>query len=185
MRSVSKMLYEMQTDVLHPFRVRVMGMINQFMDDLKHSPDIAEKEVAIKEDLLTQPAVREFTTTLWADIRQALVNQSEQPDAELKQTIEDAVVNFGNTILEDDKLAEKINGWAEDSARYLLNTHGQEVANLIEETIQSWDPEATSERIEIQIGKDLQFIRINGTVIGGLAGFIIHTVTVLPGLLQQ
>ena len=69
--------------------------------------------------------------------------------------------------------------------RYLLNTHGQEVANLIEETIQSWDPEATSERIEIQIGKDLQFIRINGTVIGGLAGFIIHTVTVLPGLLQQ
>ena len=116
MRSVSKMLYEMQTDVLHPFRVRVMGMINQFMDDLKHSPDIAEKEVAIKEDLLTQPAVREFTTTLWADIRQALVNQSEQPDAELKQTIEDAVVNFGNTILEDDKLAEKINGWAEDSA---------------------------------------------------------------------
>ncbi len=182
-RSVSKMLYEMQVDVFHPFRVRMVSGINEFLEDLKHSEDIASKEVSIKEDLLNQPAVRDFTTSLWTDIRQALLNQSENPDAELKQAIEDAVVKFGETILEDQALADKIDGWADDSARYLIRTYGHEVADLISGTIESWDPRATSERIEIQIGRDLQFIRINGTVIGGLVGLTIHTVTVVPGLL--
>jgi len=177
------MLYEMQVDVFHPFRVRMVGSINQFLEDLKHSDDIAKKEVAIKEDILNQPAIRDFTVSLWNDIKQALLDQSENPDAELKQAIEESVMRFGQTILEDEKLANKIDGWAEDSAGYLIRTYGHEVAALISDTIESWDPKATSERIEIQIGKDLQFIRINGTVIGGLVGLLIHTVTVVPGML--
>jgi uncharacterized membrane-anchored protein YjiN (DUF445 family) len=182
-RSVSKMLYDMQVDVLHPIRKRMVNSMNQFMDDLKHSPDIAEKEVTIKEDILAQPAIRDFTVSLWTDIKQALLDQSENPDAELKQAIEDSVIKFGQTILEDEVLSTKINGWAQDSGRYLIRTYGHEVADLISGTIEEWDPQATSERIEIQIGKDLQFIRINGTVIGGLVGLVIHTVTVVPGLL--
>ena len=177
-RSVSKMLYEMQVDIYHPMRVRLMTVINEFLDDLKHSDDIRDKEIAIKEDLLQQPAVRDFTTTLWSDIKSALLKQSERPDNELKQAIEDSVIRFGKSIQEDEALAAKIDDWAEDSARYLIRTYGHEVAELIANTIESWDPEATSERIEVQIGKDLQFIRINGTVIGGLAGFIIHSATV-------
>ena len=180
-RSVSKMLYEMQVDVFHPIRRRIIQTMNELMDDLKHSPDILEKEIAIKEDILKQPAVRDFTTSLWTDIRQSLLDQSENPDAELKQAIEDSVVSFGKSILEDDVLADKIDGWAEDSGRYLIRTYGHEVADLIAGTIESWDPQATSERIEIQIGKDLQFIRINGTVIGGLAGLLIHTITYIAG----
>jgi uncharacterized membrane-anchored protein YjiN (DUF445 family) len=158
----------------------MVEMMKQFMDDLKHSADIADKEISIKEDLLKQQTVRDFTTSLWADIKKALLEQSENPDAELKQAIVDSVVKFGNSILEDDLLASKIDGWAEDSGRYLIRTYGHEVADLISGTIESWDPQATSERIEIQIGRDLQFIRINGTVIGGLAGLVIHTFTVVP-----
>jgi len=179
-RSVSKMLYEMQVDVFHPIRRRMVEMMNQFMNDLKHSADIANKEISIKEDLLKQKTVRDFTTSLWIDIKKALLDQSENPDAELKQAIVDSVVKFGESILEDDLLASKIDGWAEDSGRYLIRTYGHEVADLISGTIESWDPMATSERIELQIGRDLQFIRINGTVIGGLAGLTIHTLTVVP-----
>ena len=179
-RSVSRNLYEMQVDIYHPLRVRMMRMTNQFMDDLKHSEDIKEKEASIKEDLLNQPAVRDFTSSLWADIKQALLNQSEHPDAELKKAIEDAVISFGDSILEDKTLAEKIDGWADDSARYLIHTYGHEVADLISHTIEGWDPNAASERIELQIGKDLQFIRINGTIVGGLAGLAIHTLSLLP-----
>lgn len=182
-RSASKALYEMQVDVLHPLRVRAMNAIKEFLDDLRHSEEIANKEVAIKEDLLSQPAVRDFTVSLWTDIKEALLRQSENPDAELRQAIEDSVIKFGQTILEDESLANKIDGWAEDSARYLIRTYGHEVAGLITETIEGWDATATSERIEVQIGKDLQFIRINGTVIGGLIGFLIHTATVVPGML--
>jgi uncharacterized membrane-anchored protein YjiN (DUF445 family) len=183
-RSTSKMLYEMQVDVFHPIRKRMVGMMNEFMEDLKHSPDIAEKEIAIKEDLLKEPTVRDFTLSLWADIKQALLNQSGDPDADLTKAIEEAVVKFGQSILDDEVLAKKIDGWAEDSGRYLIRSYGHEVADLISGTIDSWDPKATSERIELQIGRDLQFIRINGTVIGGLAGLTIHTLTVLPGMLD-
>ena len=178
-RSFSKTLYEMQIDIFHPMRVRIVRMTNQFMQDLKYSEDIAHKEVAIKEDLLNQPALRDFTGSLWADIKQALLNQSENPNAELKQTIQRAVIRFGESVLEDSALAEKIDGWAQDSGRYLIRTYGHEVARLIATTIESWDPETTAERIEIQIGKDLQFIRINGTVVGGLAGLCIHTLSEL------
>lgn len=179
-RSVSKMLYEMQHDIYHPARVKLVQMVNGFLDDLKHSPDIQDKEIALKEDILKEPAVRDFTVSLWTDIKRALLDQSEHPDAELKQAIEDSVISFGRSIQEDPLLAEKIDGWADDSARYLIRTYGHEVADLIASTIENWDPEATSERIEIQIGKDLQFIRINGTVVGGLAGLTIHTLSILP-----
>jgi uncharacterized membrane-anchored protein YjiN (DUF445 family) len=181
-RSVDKMLYEMQVDIFHPMRVRLVSMMNEFLDELKHSEDIRQKEIALKEEVLEEPAVRDFTTSLWTDIKQALLDQSEHPDAELKQTIEDSVVRFGQSILEDPALAEKIDGWADESARYLIRTYGHEVADLISGTIESWDPTATSERIEIQIGKDLQFIRINGTVVGGLAGLTIHTFSVVPAM---
>lgn len=179
MRSTSKALYEMQVDIFHPMRVRLVQMSNEFMEDLKHSEEIKEKEISIKEDLLKQVAVRDFTGSLWNDIKTALLEQSESPDAELKTAIQHAVERFGQTILEDQQLASKINGWAEDSSRYLINNYGHEVAKLITQTIEAWDPKSTSKRIEIQIGKDLQFIRINGTVVGGLAGLGIHCISEL------
>lgn len=179
---VSKTLYEMQVDIYHPVRVRMMQMSNEFMEDLKHSEDIRDKEIALKEDLLSQSAVRDFTQSLWGDIKTALLEQSENPDAELKTAIRDAVIKFGESVQADPALADKIDGWADDTARYLIRSYGHEVAGLISETIESWDPVATSERIELQIGKDLQFIRINGTIVGGLAGLTIHTLTVVPTL---
>ncbi len=173
-RSVSKMLYDMQVDIFHPLRVRLMTVVKQFLDDLKHSEDIREKEIEIKEDLLQAPAVIDFTSSLWRDIKDVLISQSEHPDAELKKAIEDAVIRFGESILEDPVLAAKIDGWAEDSARYLITNYGHEIAALISDTIDGWDPAATSEKIEEHIGKDLQFIRINGTVVGGLVGLFIY-----------
>jgi uncharacterized membrane-anchored protein YjiN (DUF445 family) len=101
----------------------------------------------------------------------------------LKKAIEDAVINFGESILNDKELAARIDGWADDSARYLIRTYGHEVSALISQTIESWDPNAASEKIELQIGKDLQFIRINGTVVGGLAGLTIYTLSQVPGWL--
>ena len=133
--------------------------------------------------LLGAHALREADTVVYDALVSPEILELANPDAELKQAIEDSVIKFGHTILEDEVLSTKINGWAEDSGRYLIRTYGHEVADLISGTIDDWDPEATSERIELQIGKDLQFIRINGTVIGGLAGLLIHTFTVVPGLL--
>jgi uncharacterized membrane-anchored protein YjiN (DUF445 family) len=173
------MLYDMQVDIYHPIRVRLVEMLNTFMNDLKHSADIRAREATLKEDILQQPAVKEFTVSLWKDIRQSLENQSADPDGALKQTIADSVLQFGQSLLAEPLLARKVEIWADDSARYLIRTYGDEVAELIRQTIDAWDPVQTSERIEIQIGKDLQFIRINGTLVGGLAGLTIHSIAVL------
>ena len=83
-------------------------------------------------------------------------------------------VKLGQAIDEDPELAQKLDGWCEDSAKYIISNYGHEFSSLIESTIKNWDTEATSRRIELQIGRDLQFIRINGTVVGGLFGLVIH-----------
>ena len=175
-RSVSKMLYDMQVDLYHPIRVQLITSINQFLDDLRHSEEIRAKEASLKEDLLQAPAVVDFTGSLWRDIKALLQTQSGNENSELKAAIEQAVISFGESILQDPQLARKIDGWTEDTARYLIRHYGHEVADLIRDTIDSWDTTATANRIEEQIGRDLQFIRINGTLVGGLIGLLIHTV---------
>lgn len=175
-RAISRSLYEMQVDIYHPLRRRAVETLNRLMDDLKHSEDLAARERALKEELLTEPALREFTQSLWTDIRSALIRQGESPDPEVHQAIEDAVIRFGEAILADPVLARKVDAWSEQSARYLIRTFGNEVATLIQGTIEKWDKNATADRIELQIGRDLQFIRINGTVVGALAGLVIHTI---------
>lgn len=175
-RSVSKMLYDMQVDIYHPTRVRLISSLNEFLRELQESDDIREKEIAIKEELLRAPAVRQFTGSLWRDLKEVLERQSTQPESELKTAIVGTVTSFGEAILEDPELAGKIDRWAQESARYLIDRYGHEVAALIRETIDNWDTRATSNKIEEYIGKDLQFIRINGTVVGGLAGLAIHSV---------
>ena len=109
-------------------------------------------------------------------MKELLEKQSLEDSSELKLAIEQAVISFGESILQDPRLAAKIDGWAEDTARYLIDHYGHEVANLIRETIDGWDTIATANRIEEQIGRDLQFIRFNGTVVGGLIGLLIHSI---------
>ena len=79
----------------------------------------------------------------------------------------------------DDNLRAKINDWVEGAARYLVRAYGHEIGNMIAQTIDNWDAEATAQKIELQVGKDLQYIRINGTLVGGLVGLTIHTIAVL------
>ena len=112
--------------------------------------------------------------TLWADIRDAITAQGESDNSSLVEMLTRSIVKLGQTIDEDPELAQKFDGWCEDSARYIIGNYGHEFASLIESTINNWDTEATSRRIELQIGRDLQFIRINGTVVGGLFGLVIH-----------
>ncbi|HAK51756.1 MAG TPA: hypothetical protein DCM54_07625 [Gammaproteobacteria bacterium] len=181
---MSRSLYSIQVDVRHPARVRLIDMLNQFMHDLKYSEDFAKKEAAIKQDLLSHPSASQFTQSLWDDIKQSLLKQKDQSDSELTRAIEDVVANFGHAILEDPVLAEKIDSWGDNAARYLIRSYGEEISDLIARTIKNWDPVATSERIEIQIGRDLQFIRINGTLVGGLIGLLIHSVHHLLAMLN-
>ncbi len=177
--AVSSMLKEVSEDPNHPLHTNFDDMISGFIDDLKHSPEMIAREESFKEELLQDPAVQEFSISLWADIKQSLIKSSTNPDAYSLTPIQQGVMRLGEAILNDKAMLAKINRWVEEAAIYLIEAYGYEVEQLISQTISRWDGEEASQKIEAHVGKDLQFIRINGTLVGGMIGLVIHTLSVL------
>jgi uncharacterized membrane-anchored protein YjiN (DUF445 family) len=114
---------------------------------------------------------------LWADLKKSLQTQSADPESELRRRLQTTVQAVGKAILEDPVLADKVDRWVESAVLYVVESYRHEIADVIATTVAKWDPEEASRRIELQVGRDLQFIRINGTLVGGLAGLAIHTVS--------
>ena len=105
-----------------------------------------------------------------------MLTAADDPDSELRRRLDAGLVQLGHRLQDDVVLQAKVDGWVERVAVYLIEHYRSEVADLIATTVQRWDGRDTARRIELQVGRDLQFIRINGTVVGGLAGLIIHAV---------
>ena len=109
----------------------------------------------------------------------ALVRYAQEPDGFAPGTIERAINAFGEAVIADPELLEKVDSFVVDVAMFLVDRYQSEVADLIAHTVASWDPDVTSRRVELAIGRDLQFIRINGTLVGGLAGMLIYLISKL------
>jgi uncharacterized membrane-anchored protein YjiN (DUF445 family) len=170
-------LSEVRSDPTHPFHNQIDRLITEFIDDLKHSPDMVARESALKEDLLADPMVQDFSSSLWVDLKASLIAYSSNPDTDTRKPIQQGIIRFGEAILRDEMMLVKIDGWLEEAAVYIVEEYGYEMEQLIAQTIKKWDAEETSRKMELHVGKDLQFIRINGTLVGGLVGFIIHAVS--------
>ena len=175
----NRTLQDVSANPNHPLRERFDQVITRFIDDLKHSPEVLAKEETFKEDFLQNPVVQEFSSSLWRDIKTALLNTSNDSNSDVRKPIQQGIARFGQTIQENEDLLQKIDRWVNEAALYLVKEYGHEVEQLIAQTISKWDAQETSRKIELQVGKDLQFIRINGTVVGGLVGLLIHTVAFL------
>ena len=175
--SLEGTIQAIKDDPDHPLYSHFNDMVLQFVDDLKNSSDIAAKETAWKEELLREPVVKDFAASLWLDMKQGVTALGEGPQPDIRESIQQGLMRLGETMENDPALQEKINRWIENSAAYLIEQYGHEVEYLIANTIHNWDAEATSHKIELQVGKDLQYIRINGTLVGGLVGLIIHGIS--------
>ena len=141
------------------------------------SPQVASRVEALKEELLLNDAMRRFSASLWGQAKAALLRYADSPDGLAPGTIERALNRFGEAALTDPTLLKKVDEFVIDIAMFLVDRYQAEVAELIAHTVSSWDPEVTSRRIELAIGRDLQFIRINGTIVGGLAGMLIYLIS--------
>ncbi len=177
--SLEETLQEVDKNPAHPFHAKFDALLQDFIEQLKTSPEMAAQGEAWKEDFLASPAVREFSSSLWLDVKTWLLDRSSEQNIRLRETIQRSLSKFSESLQHDPVLLDKINRWAEAAARYLIREYGHEVGKLITTTIVEWDAEATSRKIELQVGKDLQYIRVNGTIVGGLVGLAIHTVSVL------
>jgi uncharacterized membrane-anchored protein YjiN (DUF445 family) len=163
----------------HQVRVHFDERARDLVERLRNSPEMEARGEELKAQLLAHPALRTWTSTLWQDLKVALVEASGDPGSELRARLEAGVVRLGETLQTDPDLQAKVDGWVERTATYLLDQHRDEVADLIAGTVERWDAGDASRRIELQVGRDLQFIRINGTVVGGLVGVLIHAATQL------
>jgi len=163
-------------DPNHELRTRLDDWIEQLVDRLEHSPEYRVRGEQLKGELLDHPELRDWLGSLWIDAKAALRSQAADPESELRQRLADAIVAAGSRLRSDPALAAKVDDVIEWGVRYVGEHFHAEIAGLVSGTLARWDAEETSRKLEILLGPDLQFIRINGTVVGGLAGLAIHFV---------
>ena len=163
----------------HPLRARFDEAIERLIVDMRSSPATIERAEAIKEEVLSHPALREFAASLWAEAKHALARQVERPDDGSPDAVQRGIQTLAQAVLDDSKVLEKVDRWIIDGLVFAVDQGRHEVAQLIQDTVGNWDPDETSRKIELQIGRDLQFIRINGTVVGGLVGLLLYTLSQL------
>lgn len=171
-----KFVRAVQSDPSHQVRQSIDKYLNDLAQDLQHDPVMIARAEDIKAQVLGDPEVRELASRTWGTVKNALLGAVEDPDSELTVKFKAAVRDFGSRLVNDPELAGKVNAWIGDAAGYLVRTYRSDIAGVITDTVARWDAEETSQKIELQVGKDLQFIRINGTVVGSLAGLAIFTV---------
>ena len=172
-----RFLAEVVADPDHDVRRQIDERVRLLAEKLRTSPEMEERGEELKAQLLAHPALRAWTGTLWQDLKGALVAASSDPASELRANLEAGIVRLGETLSTDAELRAKVDAWVERTVLYVLDQYRDEVADLISGTVARWDADDASRRIELQVGRDLQFIRINGTVVGGLVGVAIHLAT--------
>lgn len=176
MTGVQNLVVEVRSDPDHPLRGHIEERTQDLALRLKDSPELRQRGEELKEELLAHPEVRAWFASLWSHIKVALLDAADDPESELRTRLETAIVDAGRKLTADPALQAKVDGWIESLVRYAVDQSKGEVADLIASTVERWDADATGRRIEVQVGRDLQFIRINGTVVGGIAGLVIHAV---------
>jgi len=169
-------LGEIVGDPSHEVRGHLDDRVRMLVDELRTSPAMAARGEELRDELLGHPAVAQWTSSLWADLKAGLLRQSSDPTSEMRRRVDALIVRLAGALRDDPVLQSKVDRWVESAVGYLVEQYRHEVADLISSTVRRWDPHDTSRRIELQIGRDLQFIRINGTVVGGLAGLAIYVI---------
>jgi uncharacterized membrane-anchored protein YjiN (DUF445 family) len=177
--AIERTLVEVRDNPKHPLRGRFDQALREFIQNLQHSPQTAARAEELKSEFLDTEAVRRFSASLWVDAKAALVRHAEASsgDPSAGGAVERGLTAFGEAALSDPALMRKVEDFVTDIAVFLVARYQDDIAELIAHTVQSWDADVTAQRLELAIGRDLQFIRINGTLVGALAGLVIYTIS--------
>ncbi|UVS82371.1 putative membrane protein [Actinokineospora sp. UTMC 2448] len=173
--------WNVKTDVNHPMRLALDRFLGEFAHDLQHDPKVMGKAEALKQQVVDHPEVQKLIGSIWATAKRLLLDAAGDPSSELRTRVRAGLVTLGERLESDDALRAKADGWVEGAAAHVVLNYRDEITTLITDTVRRWDGEETARKVELQVGRDLQFIRINGTVVGALAGLAIYTVAQLIG----
>ncbi|MFI9718075.1 DUF445 domain-containing protein [Streptomyces sp. NPDC052396] len=180
-KELLRFVTEMRDMPDHPARGAVDRFLTDFARDLQSDPDTRARVERLKSEALGRGEVQDLITSAWSSVRAMVVAAAEDERSELRLRARAAILSLGSRMTADDRLRAKVDGWLEDAAVHVVTTYQDEITSLISETVAGWDAEQTSRKVEAHIGRDLQFIRVNGTVVGALAGLLIYTASRLVG----
>ncbi|MFB7663765.1 DUF445 domain-containing protein [Kitasatospora sp. NPDC056138] len=180
-KELMRFVTDIRDDRQHPARGAIDNFLADFADELQHDPAIIARVERAKSDLLARPEVQDLIASSWSAVRTLVLTAAEDEQSELRRRIAAGLGSFGRRLATDRRLQAKTDSWLQDAAQYVVQTYRTEITSLISETVAGWDADDASRKIEANVGRDLQFIRINGTVVGALAGLLIHTVAVAFG----
>ncbi|RSM70932.1 DUF445 domain-containing protein [Amycolatopsis sp. WAC 01375] len=176
---VLSFVWAVKTDVNHPMRLALDKFLGEFALDLQTNPEVMARAEQVKSQMLGHDEVQKLIGSAWATAKEMLLNAAEDPSSELRRRVRTGLEALGGRLVSDDHIRSKVDTWVEGAAAYLVTHYSQEITTIITDTVERWDAEETSRKIELQVGRDLQFIRINGTVVGALAGLVIYAVAQL------
>ena len=177
--ALQSFLGDVALDSEHDLRGAFDQQLRTLAERLRSDPEkIAQVERA-KGELLDHPQVRDWLNTLWMRGKSLVVNGAADPSSDLRRGVERLVVRSGEVLRDDPKVSARVEEALQRITGHVVAHYGTDLTAVISSTIERWDTEETSRRLELQVGRDLQFIRINGTVVGSLAGLLIYTLTQL------
>ncbi len=171
---IGRTLLGVQADPDHPLRRQVDDLLIEWIGQLRDSPEAIARAEALKQQVLDDPTSERLTQSLWRELKQVLDRQVAAAEHGAPGGLERGLTALASAALEDEALLAKLDDWLIGAVLRTVEQHRQEVGQLISQTVSAWDPEETSRRIELQVGRDLQVIRINGTLVGGLVGLVLY-----------
>jgi uncharacterized membrane-anchored protein YjiN (DUF445 family) len=174
---IGRTLFEVSADSHHPLRRQLDELLVGWIEQLRESPEAIARAEQIKQQVLDHPTSEQLTESLWREVKKVLDRQVDAAEQGAPGGLERGLTALAQAVVDDEALLAKLDDWIIGAVLRIVEQHRHEVGQLIAHTVSAWDPDETSQRIELQVGRDLQFIRINGTLVGGMVGLILYTVT--------
>jgi uncharacterized membrane-anchored protein YjiN (DUF445 family) len=174
-----KLTAEMSTDPAHPVRLKVEEALAQLANDLQANPETRAKVEDMKEQLLANRSVALWLDAIWQRGREAIIRAARNPDTAMAGRLGEVLKSMGASLEEDPRIRAAINQFVRRAAVGMAQSYGTSIVKLVSETIRGWDARTVTARLEAAVGRDLQYIRINGTLVGGLVGVAIHALDTL------
>ena len=171
-----KFVAAVRADDAHPARAASDAYLARRAAQLQHDPELTARFEGAKGNIFDSPRMRELAAEAWNAAKTGLLRSLADPASALRTRATAALVDIGQRLTTDAQLQQRVNTWVIDAAVFLVDRYRHEISSIISDTVASWDADETSEKIELMVGRDLQYIRLNGTIVGALAGVTIFTV---------
>ncbi|SEH41013.1 DUF445 domain-containing protein [Epilithonimonas hominis] len=175
-KGLSDYFLEVEQNANHPLRSEITNKILDFSKELKDEPKWKTEFESIKSDFLQSDKIKQYSSDIWQSLKSSLIKELSEEDSTLKSYVKKNIDEFVANLQNDQQFQNRIDGWVRLTAYKYILKNTQNFGELISTTVGNWEGKELSRKLELEVGKDLQFIRINGTIVGGLVGLLIYTI---------